>query len=170
MAQEPTIVVITDVNIVINLFHIGQLGLFGSLPPYRFHAPRDVVVEILDATQQIAVRDCIEVGLLVEVAVDTMAALPLFAELRGIMGRREAACLASAATGGFHIASDEQKRFRRKAVELIGEARILRTECLLLEAIRRDQITIRDADYFKGILAANNYALPFNSFADILRA
>jgi hypothetical protein len=169
MAQEPTIIVITDANIIINLFHIGQLGLFGSLPPYRFRVPRDVVVEILDPAQQIAVRSCIEAGLLESIVVDTMAALPLFAELRGIMGLGEAACLALAATGGFHIASDEKKRFTRKAIELIGEARILRTEFLLLEAIRRDQITIGDADHFKDILAANNYALPFDSFADILK-
>lgn len=54
-------------------------------------------------------------------------------------------------------------------MELIGEARMLRTEILLLEAIRRDQITIEDADHFKDILAANNYALPFNSFADLLK-
>jgi predicted nucleic acid-binding protein len=169
MAQEPTIIVITDANIIINLFHIGQLSLFGSLPPYRFRVPRDVVVEILDPAQQIAVRNCIEAGVLEEIVVDTMAALPLFAELRGIMGRGEAACLALAATGGFHIASDEKQRFRRKAIELIGEARILRTEFLLLEAIRRDQIAIGDADHFKDILAANHYALPFNSFADILK-
>ncbi len=105
--------------------------------------------------------------LLEKIAVDTMAALPLFAELRGVMGRGEAACLALAATGGFHVASDEKKRFRRKAIGLIGEARILGTEFLLREAIRRDQITIGEADHLKDILAANNYALPFNSFADI---
>jgi hypothetical protein len=68
----------------------------------------------------------------------------------------------------FRIASDEKKRFKRKAIELIGEARILRTELLLLEAIRRNQITTQDADRFKDILAANNYALPFNSFTEIL--
>lgn len=94
MAQEPTIIVITDANIIINLFHIGQLSLFGSLPPYRFRVPSDVVVEILDPAQQIAVRNCIEAGLLEEIVVDTMVALPLFAESRSIMGRGEAACLA----------------------------------------------------------------------------
>jgi hypothetical protein len=51
------------------------------------------------------------------------------AELRDMMGRGEAACLALVATGGFHIVSDEKKRFKRKAIELIGEARILRTAC-----------------------------------------
>lgn len=97
-----------------------------------------------------------------------MAALALLAELRGAMGRGQAACLALAATGGFHIASDENGRFRRKQIELIGDSRILRTEFLLLEAIRRERITIQDADHF-AILAANNFVLPLNSFADIVK-
>ncbi len=124
-------IVITDASVIINLFHIGKLGLFGSLPPYRFQVPSDVVAEILDPEQRTAVRNCIEAGLLEEIVVDTMAALPLFTELRGIMSRGEAACLALAKTGGFHIATDDKKRFLRKAVELMGEARILRTEFLL---------------------------------------
>ncbi|MGH8210794.1 MAG: hypothetical protein ACREU6_14605 [Steroidobacteraceae bacterium] len=73
-----------------------------------------------------------------------------------------------ATTGGFCIASDEKRRFRRRAIELVGESRILRTEQLLVEAIRRNQITVEDADSYKVILAANSYALPFASFADIL--
>jgi predicted nucleic acid-binding protein len=168
MGEQAETVVITDANVIINLFHLGQLNPFGFLPPYRFRVPSDVPAEILDPIQQAAVRICIEAGHLEEVVVDSTAALPLFAELRDMMGRGEAACLALAATGGFRIASDEKKRFKRKAIELIGEARILRTELLLLEAIRRNQITTQDADRFKDILAANNYALPFNSFADIL--
>jgi predicted nucleic acid-binding protein len=169
MAQEAdTVVVVTDANVIINLFHIGQLPLFGALHPYRFRVPAEVVAEILDPTQQAAVTACIEAGHLEEVVVDTVDALSLFADLRDVMGRGEAACLALAKTGGFHIASDEKKRFRRRAIELIGESRILRTESLLLEAIRRKQISVQDADGYKAILAANSYALSFNSFADLL--
>jgi predicted nucleic acid-binding protein len=169
MADDPTtVVVITDANVLINLFHIGQLPLLGALPPYRFRIPREVLAEILDPAQQAAVRTCLDAGHAEETVVDTMASLALFAELRDVMGRGEAACLALAATTGSHIASDEKKRFRRKAIELIGEARILRTEQIIVEAIRRNQITVQDADAHKATLAANNYALPFTSFADIL--
>ena len=169
MAKESeTIVVITDANVVINLFHIGQLTLLGSLPPYRFRIPSDVLAEIIDPAQQAAVTARIEAGDVEETTVDDMASLSLFADLRDVMGRGEAACLALATTGGFYIASDEKKRFRRRAVELIGEARILRTEHLLVEAIRRNHITIEVADRYKDILAANSYALPFASFAEVL--
>src|ERR1700722_18014755 len=118
MAQQAdTVVVVTDANVIINLFHIGQLPLFGALPPYRFRVPAEVVAEILHPTQQAAVTACIEAGHLEEVVVDTVDALSLFADLRDVMGRGEAACLALAMTRGLHIASDEKKRFRRRAID-----------------------------------------------------
>ena len=167
-AESETIVVITDANVAINLFHIGQLTLFGLLRPYRFRIPSEVLAEIIDPAQKAAVTACIEAGDIVEIAVNDMASLSLFADLRDVMGRGEAACLALATTGGFYIASDEKKRFRRRAIELIGEARILRTEHLLIEAIRRNYITVEDADRYKDMLATNSYALPFVSFAEVL--
>jgi len=166
--ENEVVVVITDANVIINLFHIGQLSLFGSLKPYSFRIPSEVLAEILEPAQYAAVSASIEAGHIEEISVDDIAALSLFAELRDVMGRGEAACLALATTRGFHIASDEKKRFRRRAIELVSESRILRTEQLLVEAIRRNQITVEDADGYKAILTANNYALPFASFADIL--
>lgn len=76
--------------------------------------------------------------------------------------------MALATTTAGHIASDEKKRFRRRAIELIGEARILRTESILLEAIRQNRITVVRADEFKATLEANRYSMPFASFADLL--
>ena len=99
MAEESEIVVvITDANVVINLFHIGQLTLFGSLPPYRFRIPSEVLAEITDPAQQAAVTARIEAGDVEEIVVDDMASLSLFADLREVMGRGEAACLALATT------------------------------------------------------------------------
>jgi predicted nucleic acid-binding protein len=92
----------------------------------------------------------------------------LFAELRDLMGRGEAACLALAKTTGSYIASDEKKRFRRCAVDLIGAGRILRTESLLLEAIRQGLITVKAADRLKKKLEESRYSMPFASFADLL--
>ncbi len=171
MADAPaTVRVITDANVLINVFHIGQLHLLGTLPPYRFRVPSEVLAEILDPTQQAAVRACLDAGHLEETAVDTIASLALFAELRDVMGRGEAACLALAATTGSHIASDEKRRFRRRAIELIGEPRILRTEDIIVEAIRQNHMTVQEADTHKATLAANNYALAFASFAEFLQS
>ena len=163
-----TIVVITDANVLINLLRIGQLPLLGKLDAYRFLVPEEVVGEITDPAQRDALAAAIAAGHLGQIVVNTIEALTLFAELRDVMGRGEAACLALAATTGCHIASDERKRFRRRAIELIGEAHILRTESILLEAIRQGRISVSEADGFRMTLEANRYSMPFGSFSDLL--
>ncbi len=166
--KAETIVVVTDANVLINLIRIGQLPLLGQLDGYRFLVPAEVVNEITEQDQREALSEALAGGYLEQVVVDTMASLQLFAELRDVMGKGEAACLALAATMGSHIASDEKKRFRRRAVELIGEQRILRTEAILLAAIRQGRISVAEADGFKAVLAANRYAMSFGSFSDLL--
>lgn len=163
-----TIVVVTDANVLINFLRIGQMPLLGALNAHRFLVPDEVLAEITDPAQQDVLGSVIASGCLRKVVVDTIASLALFAELRGVMGRGEAACLALAATSGCYIASDEKKRFRRRAIELIGESRILRTESILVEAIRQRIISIADADGFKAVLEANRYSISAASFADLL--
>jgi predicted nucleic acid-binding protein len=168
VTNAETIVVITDANVLINLLRIGQLPLLGKIDAYRFLVPAEVVGEITDPAQQDALAAAIAAGHLGQIVVDTIEALALFAELRDVMGRGEAACLALAATTGCYIASDEKKRFRRRAIELIGEARILRTESILLEAIRQGRISVPEADGFKAVLEANRYSMSFQSFSELL--
>lgn len=84
------------------------------------------------------------------------------------MGVGEAACLALAATMGCHITSDGKKRFRRRALELIADDRILRTESILLEAIHQGHVPASEADGFKAIPESNRYLMPFGSFAEML--
>lgn len=161
-------VVITDTNILINFMHIGQVALLGDLPAYRFQLPLEVLNELTEPEQKASIEAAIATGWIDVVSIDTLDALALFGDLRDLMGRGEAACLALAATVGCHLASDEKKRFRRKAIELIGEERILRTEHLLIEAIRCGRITVTQADGYKQVLAENRYALPFASFSECL--
>lgn len=165
-----TIVVITDANVLINFLRIGQLPLLGKLDAYRFLVPAEVVGEITDPAQRDALASAFAAGHLGQTVVDTIEALALFAELRDVMGRGEAACLALAATTGYHIASDEKKRFRRRAIQLIGESRILRTESILVEAIRQGRISVAQADGLKATLEASRYSMPFASFAELLRS
>lgn len=162
-----TVVVVTDANVLINLIRISQLPLLGQLDGYRFLVPTEVVNEITEPDQREALSGALAGGFLEQVVVDTMELLQLFADLRDVMGMGEA-CLVLAATRGCHIVSDVKKRFRRRAVELIGEERIVRTEELLLEAIRQGRISVVEADGFKTVLAANRYSMPFQSFADLM--
>ncbi|MEN8500933.1 MULTISPECIES: hypothetical protein [Paraburkholderia] len=162
------VTVITDANILINFHHIQQLPLLGVLLPYRFSVPLEVVDEIVDEQQRASVRAALAAGHLRTFEIDDLDALALFSELRDSMGRGEAACLAVAATQGHHIASDEKKKFRRTAIELIGEARILRTQDLMLHAIRSRKITVEQADGFKKILATKRYVMAFGSFGEFV--
>jgi predicted nucleic acid-binding protein len=167
-ATAATTVVITDANVLIKFVHIGQVALLGELPAYRFQLPTEVLNELTDGDQRAQIEAAIAARQLELMVIEALDALTLFGDLRDLMGRGEAACLAVAATTGCHLASDEKKRFRRKAIELIGEARIVRTEDLLVEAIRCGKRTVAQADEYKAILAANRYAMPFSSFADRL--
>ena len=162
------IVIVTDANVLINLTHIEQLPLLAKLDSYEFRVPREVLAEIEHSEQRVAVTAALQSGYLQEIVIDKIGALELFGSLRDIMGQGEASCLALAATEGFHIASDEKKRFRRRAVELIGEERIHRTESLLLDAIRCNQISVDQADRCKLILDSKRYVMGFTSFGDIL--
>lgn len=164
----PTVVVVTDANVLINFCLIQQVSLLGALPDLVFLVPEEVLDEITDTSQRELVKAEIEAGSLKTAVLDSTQALELFAQLRGLMGRGEAACLAMAATEGAHIASDERKRFKRKAVELLGEERILRTEDLILRAIRGGLIDVARADSFKGVLEENRYLMPFASFSELM--
>lgn len=170
MATAPghTVIVVTDANVLVNLYHIGHLPLLGQLTPWRFKAPQEVLDEVADPAQRAAVDAAIDAGHLEAFVLSDLPALSLFADLRALMGRGEAACLASAATSQHLIASDEKKRFRRKAIELLGEASILRTEDLLIHAIQMGHITVDAADACKAVLADHRYTMPFASFAERL--
>ncbi|WP_018292010.1 hypothetical protein [Verrucomicrobium sp. 3C] len=168
MTTDAETIVVMDANVLINLLRIGQVPLLARLNGYRFLVPEEVMQEIADLRQRELLASAVAAGYLGQVVVDTVDSLALFAELRERMGRGEAACLALAATTGTHIASDEKKRFRRCAIELIGPTRIVRTESILLEAIRQGHISVAEADGFKEALEANRYSMSFGSFSELL--
>lgn len=169
-SEHSTVIVITDANVLINFFHIEQLSLFGRFAKYRFLVPMEVIAEVEEPSQAAALAAALEAGHLGRLIIDEPMALALFSELRALMGRGEAACLAAAATATSKhlIASDEKRRFKRKTIELLGEDCLLRTEDLIACAVREGAITVAEADGFKAILAGNRYAMAFASFADVV--
>jgi predicted nucleic acid-binding protein len=85
-------------TILINFIHLQRLDLLGRLTEYEFVLPEEVRGEITDPNQNAAVRDAIEAGTLRLVVIEDVQTLTLFAELTGLMGRGEAACLSLAIT------------------------------------------------------------------------
>lgn len=161
-------VVVTDANILINFFHIQRLALLGELPPMRFLVPAEVINEITHVDQQVAVSNALRQGELISATLTELPATQRYAALRKVMGRGEAACLALASTTGACVASDERKRFRREAIKLLGQDRIVTTQSILLHAIKLSRLTVADADVALQRLARNKFRMSIRSFAELL--
>jgi predicted nucleic acid-binding protein len=94
--------------------------------------------------------------------------LGIYVELRMVMGKGEAACVAMADTRGWAVGCDERRGFLRHARERLGEGRILNTPGILLLAIRQGLISVEEADEIKGILEKHRFKMRFGSFRDVL--
>jgi predicted nucleic acid-binding protein len=164
----PVRVVVTDTNILINLIHVGLLGLLGRLPPYSFVVPEEVVEEVSDSTQAQALQAAISSGVLDIVQLADPVELKIYAELVKILGAGEAACLSLAEYRRWFIASDEKKTFRREAVARLGSTRMLNTPGILMLAIKSGVLTVEEADGAKKVLEQHRFVMSFASFRDVL--
>ncbi|RZI56361.1 MAG: hypothetical protein EOP94_04310 [Zymomonas sp.] len=166
--------VFIDANILINLIHLNQLPLLASLPGYRFASPSEVIDEVIDEVNRPShaamIERALHEGYFIPIEVFDSEQERLIADFRLNMGAGEAACLALAATSEHLVASDEKGRFLRLALQLVGEARILRTEDLIVHAIRCGLFTVAQADAFKQVLADHRYLMPIDSFATLMAA
>jgi predicted nucleic acid-binding protein len=160
-------IVAADANILINFIHLQRVDLLGYLTEYDFVIPQEVRGEITDPGQRAAVRGAIDAGILRLVVIEDVQTLRLFAELTGLMGRGEAACLSLAITQDWLIASDEKRRFRREALARLGTGRLINTPGLLLLSIRAGLITIEEADAMKALLEQRRFRMKFASFRDL---
>lgn len=163
-----TVVIVTDANVLINLCHARQLQLLGAIPGFDFRVPQEVVNELTDSRQREFVEASVNARHLLIETLDQLESLTVFAELRQIMGRGEAACLALAETMGWAIASDEKKRFRREALQRVGPTRLYRTEDLLVRGIHAGILSVDAADECIRLLAENRYRMSFHSFRELL--
>ena len=167
-ASAPTRIVVTDTNIIINLIHAGGLALLSALPGYEFVVPEDVVSEISDPAQREALEAAITAGHLRPETITAPGELTRYAELRQVVGKGEAACLALAQSRGWLIASDEKRRFRREVLACLGSGRLVTTPGLFLLAIRAGAISVEQADEAKAVLERNRFRMKFTSFRDAL--
>ncbi len=85
-----------DANVLINLTHVGRLGLLAKLPGYEFAVVPDVVAEIVRPDQKRKIEATLAAGTLRTEELSAPVAVALFAELRQQMGAGEAATLALA--------------------------------------------------------------------------
>ena len=58
-------VVVTDANVLINLTHVNKLSLLSTLGSYKFLIPSEVLMEISEPDQRIAVEKALAARFLV---------------------------------------------------------------------------------------------------------
>lgn len=168
MDAAPLVVVVADTSVLINIIHVSRLDLLGSLDGFRFVVPEQVAAEV---TREEEIRDLhegFECGFLHRESSTDPQELAIYADLRGALGRGEAATLAMAEARGWLVACDERGRFLLEARKRIGETRVIDTPGLMLLAIRRGTLTVTEADALKLILESRRFRMTFASFADLL--
>jgi predicted nucleic acid-binding protein len=159
---------VTDANVLINLIHVDALAMVASLPDYEFVIVDEVVGEITDPQQAAALQTAFAQNLLKRDSLTDLDALALFAQLVQVMGRGEAASLALTAGKDCYLACDEKRVFRRKAIEILGEDRLLTTPGIIVLCIRQGLITIDEADRLKAILETKRFKMTFGSFSEVV--
>jgi predicted nucleic acid-binding protein len=160
--------VVTDACILINFSILDRLDLLGTLPGFAFFLPGEVVHEVRRPEHQECLRRALEQGHLHPIEIIDVETLTVFAELRRLMERGEAACLAVATTRGWLVASDEKRAFLREAQSRLGAGRILNTPGLLVLAIRAGLLTVSEADDAKRQLEEHRFRMRFSSFRDVV--
>jgi predicted nucleic acid-binding protein len=162
--------VVLDASVVINLIHAGRLDLLGKIEGYEFVVPEQVIaLEVTYPEQAQALATALEAGWVRRVESINTVEIELYAELSAVMGKGEAACLAIAAHRGWMVACDETGRFRHEADARIGRHRIMNTPGVIVLAIRCRQLSVKEADDIKDVLARNRYVMPFESFRDVMQ-
>lgn len=168
MAPAGVRTVAVDASVLINFLHLDRTDLLAAFAGWRFVVPEEVVEEIRREEQRARLQQALTLGHLAVEASTDLEEIALALDLRAVMDRGEAACLASAIHRGWSIACDERGPFLREARDRIGLARLLDTPGLLLLAIRRGLLSIEGADALKAQLEAHRFRMRFASFADIL--
>jgi predicted nucleic acid-binding protein len=157
-----------DASVLINLAIVGRLDLLRKLGEYRFVVPLDALEEVERLAQRSRVDAALERGHLSRVELAEPRVLARRAALLTELGPGESACLALAAERGWLVACDEKRAFRRIALHLLGEGRLINTAGLFVLGIRWGYWTVADADRAKDVLADNRFQMKLETFGDLL--
>lgn len=158
--------VLTDATVLINLAQVDRLDLLSALQDLAFCVPQEVLTEVI--REKTRVEEALRRGHFRELLLGETGELALFADLRQVMGMGKAACLSMAVHRGALIASDEKRVFKREAEARLGPGRLLNTPGLLVLAIRREILTVDEADALKRDLEAGRFRMKFKSFRDLI--
>jgi predicted nucleic acid-binding protein len=157
-----------DTSVLINFLRLGRLDLLTDHSDWRFVVTDHVGSEVLETTQQNALSHALSQAQMDLILVSEQSELERFAQLNTFLGKGESAAIAVAENRDWLIAMDEGGKARRTVQEGPCKNRLITTPGILLDLIRKQSITVEDADDMKLQLEAMKFKMTFNSFADLL--
>ncbi len=128
--------VAVDASVLIEFLILDRTDLLRDLPGLEFAIPEAVRAEVRREDQPATLAASLAAGDIRVVRVEALDEIATAERLRRESGAGEAECLPVAEPRGWFVASDEGGRFRRIAIQRLGEARLLTTPGVLLRAIR----------------------------------
>lgn len=132
-----------DANVLIDLLKLGVLRGVAGLEAWKILIPEVVRAEVRRPAQAAVLDAALADGSMEEIVLESLEEQALMAEIAGVIGRADAACLAAATHRGAQLASDERRRpFLREVRRLLGEHRLVRLESLLAQAIASGLLTM----------------------------
>jgi predicted nucleic acid-binding protein len=108
---DASTIVVADTSVLINIILVSRLELLGALDGFRFVVSEQVVEEVTREDQARQLMAAFDQGLIHRETSTEPGELALYSELRGSLGRGEAATLAMAGARGWWVACDERGRF-----------------------------------------------------------
>jgi predicted nucleic acid-binding protein len=160
--------VATDTCILINLMRVNRLDLLGALPQYVFYVPPEVTEEIEHPDQQRALQEAIRQGWIRQTRLEDPMELQSFAQATAQLGKGESACIALAEKRNWVLGTDDSKGAKwKKVISALG-IQILNTPGIILLAVRKEVLTIQQADEIKDALQQNRFQMGFSSFGDLV--
>lgn len=157
-----------DASVLINFLLLDRLEILTALPGFAFVVPEQVVQEITYPDQVRRLTKALMANDLMQDNATDPDEIANYADLKRVMGRGEAACLAMAEARGWSVAADERGRFLSLARDRPGEGRILNTPGILVLAIRAGLLSVEEADLLKAELEAHRFRMAFRSFRDVI--
>ncbi|SRR6266478_379680 len=158
----------TDTCILINLLRVHRLDLLGTVSPYVFFVPTEVLREITYPDQIAELKEALDRGWIQETRLEEVLELQIFTRANEQLGSGESACIALAEARNWVLGTDDSKGTKWKRVISAPGIRILNTPGILLLAIRQKVLTVQQADEIKTVLEENRFRMGFNSFQDLV--
>lgn len=157
--------VTVDTDVLLEFIRTQRLDLLGRNPAYRFIVPDNVYVEIEEPSQKERLDQAIDRDFFPRARLVQPEALDLYQKIRKRLDKGESACIALSAVNGWYVASDETGALDEVAEAYLGRRKVIRSADILLTAIKRDLLDVREADKLK---TAFDKEYSFRSFGDFL--